>query len=134
MTPQQAAEKAIKEQSPHLFEGESLSLPVIIRAIELYEACRDKQYTVKWYKQREPKRVMLTPEQAKAFEERVDEVDVYLKGPHKICTALAFFERNMRGGGGVKVIAPDVPIYASELRQLAAVCEAMAENLRRFSS
>lgn len=105
LTAAEAVEQALSEEMG--------CAPIALRAIELYESSR--------------KRVQLTPEQEKAFEVPFN-ILVFGLAAGAVIQA----DRTKNGAAHLSVIAGECPPIA--LRQLAAVCEALADNLERFPS
>ena len=110
LTPQEAAEIAVAERGIG-HGGDDYSAAVW--AIQLYEASR--------------KRGQLTPEQEKAFEERVEELHSYFSDQ-----SFAIVRRTSPKSFTLTQAADQWT--STSLRQLAAVCEAPADNLERFPS
>lgn len=99
LTPYEAANKATREYWRHKLDSVEDGC---LRAIELYETSR--------------KRVQLTPEQEKAFEERVEVLSVV--SPIRCGRLTTFLDTGRH--------TPE------SLRNLAACAEALADNLERF--
>lgn len=118
MTPQEAAETAADKA---LLGFCPPTKPAIAElAIQMYEASH--------------KRVQLTPEQARVFEDKVEDLTVILNphevivGPSTVVLKRAYLKPSFHVD-----VEPSI-LTAPELRQFAAVCEALANNLERFPS